>query len=297
MSNSPPVALTIAGSDSGGGAGLQADLKTFAALGVFGTSVVTAVTAQDTLGVRALHPVPPAMVRAQLAAVVDDVAPAATKTGMLADAAVMSVVAEAAAAGRLPQLVVDPVMVASSGDRLLDRGAGRRYLEALFPLAEVVTPNLAEASLLVGRPLRTVEDMADAARQLHRAGAGVVVVKGGHLPGPEALDVVFDGRQVKVLRSPWVATANVHGTGCTLSAAIAAHLARGAAPVEAVAAAKDLVDAALRGGATWALGSGRGPLDHFGWSVPGPPNLSGSGPSPRSRRIPRPEITACPDDL
>ncbi|MGH9064127.1 MAG: bifunctional hydroxymethylpyrimidine kinase/phosphomethylpyrimidine kinase, partial [Acidimicrobiales bacterium] len=264
------VALTIAGSDSGAGAGLQADLKAFAALGVFGTSAVTAVTAQNTLGVRAVHVLPPEMVDAQIAAVVEDLAPRAAKTGMLATAAIMAVVARRAAAGDLPHLVVDPVMVASSGDRLLDEDAERAYLDRLLPLAEVATPNLREASLLVGRPLVDLDDMAAAARSLHEAGAGVVVVKGGHLPGPEAVDVVFDGREVVLLRSPWVATANVHGTGCTLSAAIAAHLARGLGPLEAVAAAKELVTAALRGAAGWSIGSaaGHGPLDHFGWSAP-----------------------------
>jgi hydroxymethylpyrimidine/phosphomethylpyrimidine kinase len=267
LSSSPPVALTIAGSDSGAGAGLQADLKTFAALGVFGTSAVTAVTAQNTLGVQALHVIPPPVVDAQIGAVLDDLHPGAAKTGMLATARTMAVVAARARSGELPPLVVDPVMVSSAGSRLLDVDAERAYLGSLFPFAAVVTPNLREASLLVGRDLADPDDMAKAARQLHETGAGLVVVKGGHLPGPEAVDVVFDGVEVHYLRSAWVDTYNVHGTGCTLSAATAAHLARGTDPLAALRAAKDFVTTALAGASRWTLGRGHGPLDHFGWGA------------------------------
>ncbi|HZD65884.1 MAG TPA: bifunctional hydroxymethylpyrimidine kinase/phosphomethylpyrimidine kinase [Acidimicrobiales bacterium] len=262
----PPVALTIAGSDSGGGAGIQADLKTFAALGVFGTSAITAVTAQNTVEVRATHVVPPDIVDTQLSAVLDDLAPQAAKTGMLATAATLGVVGSRAAAGDLPPLVVDPVMVSSTGHRLLDEEAERAYLHVLLPFATVATPNLGEASILVGRDLHTIDDMAWAARRLRETGAGVVIIKGGHTPGTEAVDVVFDGQEVTCLRSPWVSTPNVHGTGCSLSAAAAAHLARGLPPLEAVARGKDFVGRALAGAAAWSLGSGHGPLDHFGWA-------------------------------
>ncbi len=264
---SPPVALTIAGSDSGAGAGLQADLKTFAALGVFGTSAVTAVTAQNTVGVQAVHVIPPPMVEAQIAAVMDDLRPAAAKTGMLATASTMAVVAGRARRGELPPLVVDPVMVSSTGSRLLDSEAERAYLDSLFPYATVVTPNLREASLLVGRDLADLDDMAKAARQLHETGAGLVVVKGGHLPGAEAIDVVFDGQGLHHLRSAWVDTRNVHGTGCTLSAATAAWMALGLEPLPALQRAKDFVAGALVRASRWTLGGGHGPLDHFGWAA------------------------------
>jgi hydroxymethylpyrimidine/phosphomethylpyrimidine kinase len=265
----PLVCLTIAGSDSGGGAGIQADLKAFSALGVFGTTAITAVTAQNTVGVDLVHVVPPEVVDAQIAAVLADLGPLATKTGMLATAANVAAVARRAAAGDLPNLVVDPVMVASTGASLLDEEAQRTYLDLLIPHAMVVTPNLYEASLLVGRTLSTVADMADAAAFLRRVGAKVAVVKGGHLEGPVAVDVVDDGAEVRELRSERVPTENVHGTGCSLSAATAAHLARGAAPMAAVEEAKRFVARAIAGGARWHLGKGHGPLDPFGWEPSG----------------------------
>lgn len=265
----PLVCLTIAGSDSGGGAGIQADLKAFSALGVFGTTAITAVTAQNTTGVDLVHVVPPEVVDAQITAVLNDLGPLATKTGMLATAANVAAVARRAAAGDLPNLVVDPVMVASTGASLLDEEAQRTYLDRLIPHAVVVTPNLYEASLLVGRTLTTVADMADAAAFLRRVGAKVAVVKGGHLEGPVAVDVVDDGTEVRELRSERVPTENVHGTGCTLSAATAAHLARGAAPMAAVEEAKRFVARAIAGGARWRLGKGHGPLDPFGWEPSG----------------------------
>ncbi len=260
------MALTIAGSDSAAGAGIQADLKTFSALRVFGTTAITAVTAQDTLGVRAVHVVPPEMLSAQVDAVLDDLDVVSVKTGMLATLGTIEAVGTVAAKGRLANLVVDPVMVASSGDPLLEAGAESAYRELLLPFALMVTPNLAEAALLVGGELRNLDDMEAAARQLHTCGAGWVVVKGGHLAGSQSADVVFDGATVTILSAPRVATTNVHGTGCTLSAAIAAHLARGLPPIEAIRAAKDYVTRALRGGAHWTLGRGHGPLDHMGWT-------------------------------
>lgn len=240
------MVLTVAGSDSGGGAGIQADLRTFAGLGVWGTCAVTAVTAQNRLGVHCLHPVPPEVVDAQIAAGVGpDLAPAAAKTGMLATLAIMEVVAARAAAGHLAPLVVDPVLIASSGQPLVEAGAAIAYLELLVPLAAVLTPNLDEASLLTGHDVSTPAQMAAAARRLHDAGASVVVVTGGHLPGGQALDVVFDGDQVTELAAPRVATSEDHGTGCVFSAALAAHLALGLDPLASVAAAKALVTAAL----------------------------------------------------
>jgi hydroxymethylpyrimidine/phosphomethylpyrimidine kinase len=263
----PAVALTIAGSDSGGGAGIQADLKTFAALGVFGTSAVTALTAQNTVGVRGVRVTPAEFVVAQVDAVLDDFAVAAVKTGMLATADIVGAVARLAAAGRLPHLVVDPVMVASSGDRLLEPDAERGYVEALLPHAYLATPNLREAQILLGTPIRTLAEQHAAARALGALGCRAVVVKGGHPVADataEAVDVVWDGTGAYELRAPRVDTPNTHGTGCTFAAATAAALARGADLREALDLAKAYVSRAVTGGAAWRLGHGHGPLDHLG---------------------------------
>jgi hydroxymethylpyrimidine/phosphomethylpyrimidine kinase len=260
----PPVALTIAGTDSGGAAGIAADLQTFAAHGVYGTLAVTAVTAQDTTGVHGVLACSPAMVDAQIGAVLGDLPVLSVKTGMLANLDIVRVVAERAAAGRLPQLVVDPVMVASSGDPLLEGDAVSAY-RGLLAYALVTTPNLPEAGLLLGREVKDVDSMIAAARDLHQLGASVVVVKGGHLPtSAEAVDVVFDGSAVTLLRGPWTETRNVHGSGCTLSAAIAARLALGEDPITAAAGAKRYVARAIAGSAAWRLGRGHGPLDRLG---------------------------------
>lgn len=264
------MALTIAGSDSGGGAGIQADLRTFAAHRVHGTTAICAVTAQNTTEVRAVHTLDPADVVAQIDAVVDDLRPAAVKTGMLATAAIIRAVASVVAHGRLPPPVVDPVMVASSGARLLEPEAEAAYLHELFGAALVITPNLREASLLVGAELRTPDDMREAAVELHRTGPAWVVIKGGHLEG-DAVDVVYDGRRHTVLSAPRVATRNVHGTGCSFSAAIAANLARGVPAPEAIRFAKAFVHRALAGAAGWRLGAGHGPVDHLGWGRPSEP--------------------------
>jgi hydroxymethylpyrimidine/phosphomethylpyrimidine kinase len=262
----PPVALTIAGSDSGGGAGIQADLKTFAALGVFGTSAITALTAQNTVGVRGVHAVPADFVAAQVEAVLDDLPVAATKTGMLATAEVVHAVAKFAAAGRLPRLVVDPVMVSSSGHRLLEPEAERLYVSELLPQAAVVTPNLIEAEVLLGTSIKTLAEQREAAVALGKLGSSVVVVKGGHAVRDavaEAVDVVWDGATLHELRAPRVDTPNNHGTGCSFASATAAGLARGQSPLEAVTAAKAYVYRAVLGGAEWSLGAGHGPLNHF----------------------------------
>ena len=256
-----PVALTIAGSDSGGGAGIQADLKTFHAFGVFGTSVVTAVTAQNTLGVTAVHPVPPEMVRAQIDAVAADLHPRALKTGMLATAELADTVAEAIASHELRAFVMDPVMVAASGHRLLAPDAEATLARRLVPLATLVTPNLHEAELLTGQEVASLAAMKAAARHLVKMGAGAALVKGGHLPSGEAADVFRDANEERIWRRPRIATRHVHGTGCTLSTAVAAGLARGTPLPQAVEAAIDYVARAIASAP--GLGAGGGPINHF----------------------------------
>jgi len=259
------VALTIAGTDSGGGAGIAADLRTFAAHGVMGTLAVTAVTAQNTLGVQSVQAIPAAMVVAQIDSVLSDLKPSAAKTGMLATTEIVKAITSKLYDGLLPPLVVDPVLVASSGDQLFE-GDGVRdaYLE-LVGGATVVTPNIPEASILVGRSIDSVESMEAAARDLQSLGPALVVVKGGHLrQGDEAVDVAFDGRASTLLRSAWIVSRNVHGTGCSFSAAIAANLAIGIDPLAAAVAAKAYVHRAIELAVTWELGAGHGPIDHFG---------------------------------
>lgn len=260
MTPATPIALTVAGSDSGGGAGIQADLKTFHQLGVYGTSVVTAITAQNTLGVSAVHPVPLDVVRAQLDAVVDDLRPRALKSGMLATAELVGLVAEGIRAHALEGYVLDPVMVATSGDRLLDADAEAGLRDRLLPLAALVTPNLHEAGILVGEPVRTEDEMRSAARALVEMGAGAALVKGGHLAG-EAVDLLWDGFRERVWRRPRIDTRHTHGTGCTLSAAVAAGLARGLDLVDAVHRALTFVARAIE--TAPGLGRGHGPVNHF----------------------------------
>jgi hydroxymethylpyrimidine/phosphomethylpyrimidine kinase len=257
------TALTIAGSDSGGGAGIQADLKTFAALGVYGTSAITAITAQNTLSVAASEPIRADLVSAQIAAVAGDIEIHATKIGMLATPAIVEAVAAAIRALALPLVVVDPVMIAKSGDRLLDADAMKALRAELLPQALVVTPNIPEAEVLCGRTISTLEDVREAARRIHGMGASAVVLKGGHRIGHEIVDVFFDGQQMIELRTPRIDTRNTHGTGCTFASAIAAHLARGVGLADATARAQQYVAGAIRHGL--AIGHGHGPLDHF-WS-------------------------------
>ncbi|HUZ20204.1 MAG TPA: bifunctional hydroxymethylpyrimidine kinase/phosphomethylpyrimidine kinase [Acidimicrobiales bacterium] len=259
----PPVALTIAGSDSGGGAGIAADLKTFAAHGVFGTMAITAVTAQDTAKVHGVVVLEPEEVALQIDAVLGDFHVGAAKTGMLATLPIVEMLAERAAAGRLPPLVVDPVMIASSGAELIE-GDSRSAYKRLLPYALVTTPNLAEAEFLLGREIRDLPAMRDAARALCDLGVAVAVVKGGHLAGPRSVDVVCGGGELVELSDEKVETRNVHGTGCTLSAAIAANLSLGLPVAAAIAGAKRYVAQVIRRSAAWELGAGPGPLDHFG---------------------------------
>lgn len=256
-----PVVLTIAGSDSGGGAGIQADLKTFTAFGTFGTTAVTAITVQDTRGVTGVHPVPIEIVQGQIRVVCEDLRPAAVKTGMLASTELVDAVAEAIGEAVLRNYVLDPVMVATSGDRLLARDAEERVRDRLLPLADLVTPNLNEASLLLGWEVRDPVAMRRAAAELLELGAGAALVKGGHLEGAEVVDVLFDGRDWHEWRRPRLHTRHTHGTGCTLSAAVAAGLAHGRPLRSAVEDALDYVHRAILSAP--GLGSGHGPVNHL----------------------------------
>jgi hydroxymethylpyrimidine/phosphomethylpyrimidine kinase len=254
-------ALTIAGSDSGGGAGIQADLKTFAALGVYGMSVITALTAQNTVGVHGVHEVPPDFVRAQLDAVAGDIGVDAAKLGMLASAEIIAAVADGVRVHGIDRLVVDPVCASKHGDPLLRDDALAALRADILPLAEVVTPNLGEVALLTGVEVRGVGDLRAAADAVLALGPRWVLVKGGHLPGnTAAIDLLSDGTATIEIRAERLDTVDTHGTGCTLAAAIAAHRARGADVVEAVHAAKTYVTGAIRHGLR--LGAGIGPVDH-----------------------------------
>ena len=255
------IALTIAGSDSGGGAGIQADLKTFHQFGVFGTSVITAVTAQNTVGVRDWAALPVALVRGQIDAVAEDLPPAAVKTGMLGSAELVLAVAESLARHRLPNYVLDPVMVATSGDRLLHADAEQLISRRLVPLATLVTPNLDETRILVGEDIATVEQMDRAARALLKMGAKGALVKGGHLEGDEVVDVFATEGELRRFTRPKLPTTSTHGTGCTLSAAVAAGLALDRPLARAVADALDFVHRAIA--TAPGLGKGHGPLNHF----------------------------------
>ena len=257
---STPKALTIAGSDSGGGAGIQADLKTFAALGVYGTSVITAITAQNTVKVTKIFELSPELVGAQIDAVLQDIGAHALKTGMLANAAIIEIVAAKIRHYDLNNLVVDPVMVAKSGDLLLRKDAIRTLRSRLIPLASVVTPNLPEAEELTEMKLTRQNEIEEAAHRIIAMGAQSVVIKGGHRRGP-AIDLFFDGKRSRVLRAPRIRTRHTHGTGCTFSAAIAAQLAIGKPLEEAVVLAKKYITQAIRQG--FAVGSGHSPVHHF----------------------------------
>lgn len=253
-------ALTIAGSDSGAGAGLQADLKTFAALGVYGTSVVTAVTAQNTVGVAAVREMPPALVSSQIDAVMEDIGAQAVKTGMLANARIIRAVARKVSQYRVANLVVDPVMVAKGGDVLLRRDAIETLRSDLIPLAAVVTPNLPEAQEIAGIEGGSLRQIHEMARRIIDLGPRTVVVKGGHRRGP-ATDIFYDGRTFRELPAARIATKNTHGTGCTYSAAVAAYLAKGKSIEDAVAEAKRFITEAIEH--AFSIGSGHSPVHHF----------------------------------
>ena len=255
-----PKALTIAGSDSGGGAGIQADLKTFSAFRVFGMSVLTAVTAQNSVGVSGVHNLPPEFVARQIDAVLDDLGADAAKLGMLSTAHIIEAVAARLVAHRQAHVVLDPVMIAKSGDHLLQPDARAALIERLLPLAEIVTPNLHEAAVLADMPVTTEKEMEEAARRIHARGPRHVLVKGGHLP-ESATDILWDGRALTRFSGERVKSNNTHGTGCTLSAAIAAGLALGRPLAEAIRDAKAYVTAAIREG--FQVGRGVGALRHF----------------------------------
>ena len=269
----PTTVLSIAGSDSGGGAGIQADIRTLSAFGVHATTAVTAVTAQNTLGVSAVQTIDPQIVEDQVRSVIGDFEVRAVKTGMLAHPDTVDVVARLAREGHLPRLVVDPVLVSSTGHALMQEGGVQRYRDALLPAALIVTPNLREAAVLCDVDvdgIHEVADMVDVARSILAFGPQWVLVKGGHLAragrDDHAPDVLVHAGEVIVFEAERVVTDNDHGTGCSLASAIAAGLALGRPVPEATRDAKSFVLAALRGGASWRLGHGRGPIDHLGWS-------------------------------
>ncbi len=258
------IALTIAGSDSGGGAGIQADLKTFSALGVYGASAITALTAQNTLGVQGIHEAPPEFVAAQIRSVLSDLDVKAIKIGMLASVPIIEAVAETLKdRGGIP-VVLDPVMVAASGDPLLAASAVNALKARLLPLATVATPNLPEASMLTGREIAASEEaMTAQARILTGQGARAVLIKGGHGEGAESVDLLVTATDVRRFAAPRIPTRNVHGTGCTLSSAIAAGLAKGRSLTEAVAVAKQYITAAIAASSGLSVGRGHGPAHHF----------------------------------
>ncbi len=254
------TAMTVAGSDSGGGAGIQADLKTFAAIGVHGTSSITAVTAQNTLGVTGIFDLPPSFVEAQFDAIAGDIGIDAMKTGMLFNAAIIEAVVGKIRQYGISRVVVDPVMVATSGDLLLREDAVDAVKTRLLPTALVATPNRKEAEVLAGMPILSDEDVREACRRIHQMGCRYVLVKGGHAPG-DAVDWLFDGERLTPFRAARIDSSNTHGTGCTLSAAIAAYLAQGREVPEAVAGAKQYISAAIL--YAYPLGKGHGPVNHM----------------------------------
>ncbi|MFQ5541874.1 MAG: bifunctional hydroxymethylpyrimidine kinase/phosphomethylpyrimidine kinase [Candidatus Binatia bacterium] len=258
--DAPYKALTVAGSDSGAGAGIQADLKTFAALGVYGTSVVTAITAQNTKGVTQILELPIDLISAQIDAVIEDIGTSALKTGMLANSQIINVVVAKIRQHRLQNLVVDPVMVAKGGDLLLRQDAIDTLRSRLLPLASIVTPNLPETERLTGIRGTRMQNLKDAAKHFIDLGARSVVIKGGHRKGP-ATDLFYDGKEFRILKASRISTANTHGTGCTFSAAIAAGLAKGEKLEKAVVQAKRYITQAIRNG--YSIGSGHSPVHHF----------------------------------
>jgi hydroxymethylpyrimidine/phosphomethylpyrimidine kinase len=258
------TALTIAGSDSGAGAGIQADLKTFAAHGVYGTTAITAVTAQNTLGVTCFEALAADLVTAQIEAVASDIGVHAAKTGMLANAAIVEAVGAAVEDLEIPLLVVDPVMIAKSGDRLVDDEAVGMMRVELMRKAYVVTPNIPEAEALSGVRIRSEQDRHDAARRILKLGASAVIVKGGHFESDDILDLLYDGHRFHEFRAPRIEGTNTHGTGCTFAAALTSHLALGRSLEDAVPLAQAYVGGAIRHAV--ALGKGHGPLNHF-WQV------------------------------
>lgn len=260
-----PVVLSIAGSDSSGGAGIQADIKTFAALGVYGATAITAITAQNTLGVHAQHAIPPQMVHDQIVATMDDLAPSVVKIGMLANVAIVDAVAEALSSYSTP-IILDPVIVSTSGHRLLSAEAEKSIIRRLLPMTELLTPNIPEMEALADMPIATLDEKMRAAEQLFRYGAKAILLKGGHEQGDAKCDILFTqtaaGIQSTTFTSETIDTRNTHGTGCTLSSAIAAYVARGCNIEDAIFNAKEFVTEAIRHGADIRIGHGFGPVNH-----------------------------------
>lgn len=261
MSDDIATALTIAGSDSGGGAGIEADLKTFTVLRVYGMAAITSVTAQNTRGVTGVQDLPPGFVAEQIDVVARDIGVDAAKTGMLSSAPIVEAVADSVRRNKITKLVVDPVMMAKSGDALLHSTAQDALRTRILPLAYVVTPNVPEAAAISGVQIRNVADLQEAAKRIHDTGAKFVLMKGGHLPGPSAIDFLYDGRDFQEFEAKRIETRNTHGTGCTFSAAIAAYLARGLGAPEAVGKAKRYLTHAIETALN--LGAGHGPLNHM----------------------------------
>jgi hydroxymethylpyrimidine/phosphomethylpyrimidine kinase len=253
-------ALTVAGSDSGGGAGIQADLKTFSALGVYGTSVITSVTAQNTTGVTGIQNIQLAIIEKQLSAVLTDIGTDAVKTGMLSRSGIIRVVAKILTKYKVARLVIDPVMISKSGAKLLQKNAVQTLIRELFPMAYIVTPNIPEAEILTGMKIRSVEDMEQACRIIRCMGCRAVVVKGGHLEG-DATDVLFDGKKFYYFESKRIRTRNTHGTGCTFSAALTAYLAKGFDLVDSVKISKKFITGAIAH--AFEIGKGHGPVNPF----------------------------------
>lgn len=259
-----PAVLTIAGSDSSGGAGIQADLKTFSALGCYGMSVITALTAQNTCGVRGIHSVPASFVKDQLQAVLEDVYPGAIKIGMVHNIELIETIAAALIQYPDIPVVFDPVMIATSGDRLIEENTVKSIIERLFPLATLITPNLDEGALLADTQIETVEQMLIAGKKIMALGCNALLLKGGHLKSPELTSILFDNHGLtKHYVSQKIDTKNTHGSGCTLSSAIACYLALGKALPDAIAAAQDYVHEAIDAGRNVITGKGNGPLNHF----------------------------------
>jgi hydroxymethylpyrimidine/phosphomethylpyrimidine kinase len=256
--------LTIAGSDSGGGAGIQADLKSFAALGVYGMTAITALTAQNTLGVRGVFEVTPEFVGKQIDAVMEDMGADAWKTGMLSNSKIIRMLVKKVKEYEVENLIVDPVMVARSGDSLLHESAQTALIEDLLPLALILTPNHHEAEVIVGEKISSLEDAKDAAKTIHKMGPNNIVVKGGHIPGvADAVDILYDGTEIIEISAPRIDTLNTHGTGCTYASSIAAEIAKGKDIITAVRTAKQFLTKLLKSAKNLQIGKGNGPLDHF----------------------------------
>jgi len=255
-----PKSLTIAGSDSGGGAGIQADLKTFASLGVYGTSAITAVTSQNTLGVTDIVDIPAKSVVSQIQAVISDIGTDSIKTGMLSNASIVNAVSSFLSQNKFEKIIVDPVMISKSGHKLLSESAIKSIVSMLIPISYIITPNIPEASIISGTEIDSIESAKIAAKKIVKLGARTCIVKGGHFDGPPT-DVFYDGKKYEIFKSKRINTKNTHGTGCTFSAAIAAYIAKGEDIISSISKSKDYINSAIQ--ENFLIGKGHGPLNHF----------------------------------